>query len=125
MTQHSGPALERFIDLSGECPSASFLPPELRPLGKEITGDREIAFRGRPGMQANFSGGSLVVKVPFQWRDSEGPRCHVARGFVLILIQGVRDLVLPAFNRNVSGEICGAGDGEERENCAKQKHNSR
>src|SRR5947208_5284485 len=98
MTQHPGPARERFVDLAGKCPGRSFLPPKIRPLGKKITGDREIAFRGRARMQGYFSYGSLVIKVPFKWRDSQGPRCHVARAFVLILIEGARDLLLPMVN---------------------------
>src|SRR5882724_10715246 len=123
MTQHSGPARERFIDLPSTCPSLSFLPPKIRPLGKKITGDREIAFRGRARMQADFSDGSLVIEVPFQWRDSQGPRCHVTRGFVLVLIEGASDLLLPMVNCHVSWKIWGSGDGKERENRARQQHN--
>src|SRR4029077_7240604 len=125
MTQHSGPARECFIDLPSKCPGRSFLPPKIRPLGKKLTGDREIAFRGCARMQANFSDGSLVIEVPFQWRDSQGPRCHVARGFVLILIEGTRDLLLPMVNCHVSLKIWGPGNGEEGESSAKQQHNSR
>ena len=119
MTQHPGPARERFVDLAGKCPGRSFLPPKIRPLGQEITGDREIAFCGRARMQADFSDGSLVINVPFQWRDSQSPRCHVARGFVLILIEGARDLLLPMVNCHVSWKIWGAGNGEEGKSCAK------
>src|SRR5437016_11862383 len=119
MTQHPGPARERFVDLAGKCPGRSFLPPKIRPLGQEITGDREIAFRGRARMQADFSDGSLVIEVPFQWRDSQGPRCHVARGFVLVLVEGASGLLLLMVNCAVSWMVCGAGIGEDGESCAK------
>src|SRR5437763_15542400 len=125
MTQHSGPARECFIYLPGKRPGSSFLPPKIRPLGKKITGDREVAFRGRARMQADFSDGSLVIKVPIQWRDSHGLRCHLVRGFVVMLIEGNKDLLLPMVNCLVSWKIWGPGDGDKGENCARQQHNSR
>src|SRR2546422_10664277 len=100
MTQHSGPALERFVDLASKCPSGSFFPPKIGPLGKKVPRDREIAFRWRAQMQANFGHRSLVINVPFQRRDSQSARCHGARTFVLILIERAMDLLLPTINCN-------------------------
>src|SRR6266478_8897207 len=119
MTQHSAPARECFIDLPGKCPGRSFLKPKIRPLGKEITGDREIAFRRRARIQADFSHSSLIINVPIQRRDSQGLRCHLVRGFVVILIEGASDLLLPMVNCHVSWKIWGPGNGEEGEKRAK------